>query len=85
MPSGYLLHNKPAIKLLLKRYVLFQAGKGIMPGHPAPHPRSPKQLSVYEATTVGYRPQLLARSREALLTETPQNYQQLLLRSNNRA
>lgn len=56
-----------------------------MPEHPAPHSRSPKQLSVYEATTVGYRPQLLARSREALLMEAPQNYQQLLLRSNKRA
>lgn len=85
MPSGYLLHNKLAITLLLKRYVLFQAGKGIMPEHPAPHSRSPKQLSAYEATTVGYGPQLLARSREALLMEAPQNYQQLLLRSNNRA
>lgn len=58
MPCGHLLHNKLAIKLLLKRYVLFQAGKGIMPEHPAPQPRRPKQLSVYEAM-VGYKPQRL--------------------------
>jgi hypothetical protein len=58
--------NKPAIKLLLRRYVLFWgtgwAGKGIMPEHKPLIPETPGNfLSTLEAL-VGYRSEALGKT-----------------------